>query len=106
MNISFLTVSIGSLTGSGVMLLYIHTTLKSVSEPEGLPASLPLEAISPSSDACASSVARAPRLWMHQCNYVSIEICIDIVTFNLLYCDLLLSLDVLSLLSFPYDCLS
>ena len=68
MNISFLTVSIGSLTGSGVMLLYIHTTLKSVSEPEGLPhhrfhhsTFKELAAISPSSAACASSVAKPLR---------------------------------------------
>ena len=45
------------------MLLYIHTTLESLSEPDGLPPSLPMELapISPSSAACASSVARPLR---------------------------------------------
>ena len=72
------------------MLLYIHTPLESLSEPDSLlPPSLPTELapISPSSDACASSVARAPRA----CETMHMS---QTFTLILLHLTLLLSLDL------------
>ena len=76
---------VGSSSSTILLLLYIHANLESLSEPDGLPSSFPKELAptSPSSAACASSVAKAPRAcWNAPIVYVSIEIYIDIVTFD------------------------
>ena len=54
---------VGSSSSTILLLLFIHTNLESLSEPDDLPPSLSKELapISPSSDACASSVARPLR---------------------------------------------